>query len=176
MPRVAKLQPFDKIENVRKCTGLSSTQKLILLIIASHLGKNDFCFLSFTTLQKECCIAKRTAISDNLTALIDAEIIWKIPPSKGYKSNRYGINFEKLVTDGYHCSNLRLPDRSPTVTSLVTDGYPKRNINKSEKKVKESLLSFSQQKAQAKSPSQHIEDAIKACGGKRKIKEETILQ
>jgi hypothetical protein len=134
-----KLKPFDKIEIVRQCGQLSSTQKLILLIIASHLGKNEFCYLSYNTLQAECCLAKRNAISENLTALAKAGIISILPPSEGFKSNRYSIYFDRLVTNGYQCGNPRLPVRVPTVTSAVTDGYPNRKINKVKRNKRENL-------------------------------------
>lgn len=160
MSSLANLTPFDKIEIVRKCEGLSSTQKLILLVIATHLGKNDFAFLSLTTLQKECCLKKRTALSHNLHALIEADIVWRLPPSDGFKSNRYGINLQKLVTNGHQCSDLRLPDRSPTVTRLVTNGHPKRNINKT-KEIKKEPLSFFEQKAKGQKA---IKEIRKKCG------------
>lgn len=171
-----KLKPFDKIEIARKCTGLSSTQKLILLIIATHLGKNDFVYLSYDTLQLECSIAKRTAIADNLTALFNAGVIWILPPSDGYKSNRYGIHFDYLlknnnhcnhpklpprkslkktknkntpVTNGYQTSNQRLPEQEPTVTGVVTNGYPKRNIKKSKRNKRENPVDNLNQEAEA---------------------------
>lgn len=136
---ISKLKPFDKIEIVRKVQRLSITQKLILIIIATHVGKNEWCFVSLSTLQEECCITKRTALISNIKSLINANILWKIPPSKGFKSNRYAINFNLLVTDGHQSSDLQLLDQSPTVTRLVTVGHPKRNINKV-KEIKETLV------------------------------------
>lgn len=161
---MAVIKPFDKIEIIRKCTGLSSTQKLILLIIASHLGKQDLCYISFNTLQEECCLKKRNAVSDNLKSLIDVNILWKIPPSDGFKSNRYGINFNLLVTNGYQCGNPRLPDRYPTVTRVVTNGYPKRKINKSKEIKRANLVDKNNGKAKAENARKEI--AI-TCGFKR---------
>lgn len=141
---------FDKIEIVRKLEGITSTQKLILLVIATHLGDNEFSFPSISTLQKECCIKKRTAIIKNINELVELEFVIKLPPSNGFKSNRYSINFlqvtsnprlpvsrKSLVTDGYQLSDPRSLDQSPTVTRLVTHGHPKE-IQKQLKKIKTS--------------------------------------
>lgn len=137
MANISKLKPFDKIEIVRRITGISSTQKLILLNISTHLGKNDFCFLSLRTFQKECCIINRTNFTKNLKFLIDRKIIWKLPPGNGFKSNRYGINFNLVVSSGYHLGTLGIPVWYPQDTSVVSSQHPKRNINKIEKKIKE---------------------------------------
>lgn len=163
---MAKLRPFDKIEKVRSITGLTSTQKLLLLIIATHLGKNEFCYISITTFQEECCLKKRDAITDNLQVLIDLNLIWKLPPSKGYKSNRYGINFDLLVTVGDWTSHRRLLDQSPTVTRLVTVGDSKRNRKEIEKKLKENLVDNSNGKA--KENVEQVWDEIRQKCGIRK--------
>jgi hypothetical protein len=170
------MTPWEKIIFIRDKINLTHIQKLILLIIASHIGNNDFAYLSITTIQNECGIKKRTSVTDHLQALQEIGLITILPPSDGYSTNRYLINLTKqddeersstvtsnqqslvtdgyqqssetsnrrlpqeshehlshegkLVTDGYQGSNRRLPDWSPTVTRVVTDGYPKRNINK----------------------------------------------
>ena len=125
---MATLKPFDKINIVRQCTGLTVTQKCLLLIIATHLGKNDFAFISISTLQLESCLAKRNTIIQNLKVLIALNIVFKLSPSDGYLSNRYAINFDLLVSVGYQCSNLQGLPQSLQVTRVVPVGYPKRNI------------------------------------------------
>jgi hypothetical protein len=169
---ISKLKPFDKIEIIRKCIGMTSTQKLLLLVLSSHLGKQNFCYLSLTTLQKETCLS-RTSISDNLRLLVLSKILWQLPPSNGYKSNRYGINFELIVVQDYQCSSLGLLDQSPRTTRLVVQGYPKRKLNKIEKKKKEELLSIQDKKSKEKTADFYIGQAIKACGGVRKSNKTT---
>lgn len=132
------MTPFEKICAVRSLRGITSTQKLILLTIATHLGEKDFCYMGYTRLQQECCIAKRNAISDNLSILENKKYVEITPPSEGYKTNRYKINFDTinrsprvtsnsrlLVTEGYQTSNRRLP-------RLVTDGYSIEQLNNKE--------------------------------------------
>ena len=160
MPNLTKLTPLDKVVIIRNCIGLSVTQKSILYSIASRLGKQNFCFPSLTTLMKDSGLSKRTALVDNITALVKANIIHRISPGNGFKSNRYGINFELLVTNGYQCGNPRLLVQSPTVTSLVTDGYPKRNINKKLNEIKKEPFINEAEKAR--------EEIRKKCGLKRK--------
>lgn len=106
---MSALKPFDKINIIRKCIGFTATQKLLLLLIASHLGKNEFCFLGLRTLQKESGLSRST-ISDNIRLLIEVDVIWKLLPGDGFKSNRYGINFNKMVVLHYQCGRLRLPE------------------------------------------------------------------
>ena len=162
MSTISKLKPFDKIEIIRKCSGLSSTQKLILLVIATHLGKNEFCFLSFNTLQKECSLKNRTALSDNLTSLINVDILWKINPGPKFKSNRYGINFNLLVRDAYQCGTPRLPDQCGTRTKVVRDTYPKRNINKVKENKEELSMNKSEKALKA------IDEIRKKCNIKKR--------
>jgi hypothetical protein len=135
MTSISKLKPFHKIDIIRKCTGFTATQKLLLFIIASHLGNNEFSFLSLTTLQKETGLS-RTAITDNLRLLLLVDVIWKIDSGKKYRSNRYGINFSKLVVLDYQCSSLGLLGWSPRTTRVVVSDYPKGNI-KGSKEIKE---------------------------------------
>ena len=160
MANISKLRPFDKIEIIRKTSGLSSTQKLILLTIATHLGVAEFAYLSLSTLQKECCIKKRTALSHNLQSLIMVDIIWFLPPSDGFVCNRYGINFKKLVTNGHYAGDPRLPDRSPTVTKVVTNGHPKRKLNKI-KKIKEELSLDKSMKEKAEEAKIQLKEYVK---------------
>ena len=96
MNTIANLKPFDKIHLVRKFTGITHTQKIILLVIATHLGSNNSCYVSISTLLSECCLSKRDAITINIKKLIDLGVLFKISPSLGFKSNQYGINFHLL--------------------------------------------------------------------------------
>jgi hypothetical protein len=153
------MKPFDKIEIIRKCTGFTATQKLILLIIASHLGKNDFCFLSLSTLQKETGLSRST-LSDNLKLLMLVEVIWKLNPREKIKSNQYGINFNLLVVSHYQCSSLGLLGWSPHIIRLVVPHYPKRNL-------KEKTLDFENEETKQNAEKAR-ENIRKACGLKRK--------
>lgn len=96
METIASLKPFDKIVLVRDINFISHTQKIILFIIATHLGNNDFCWLSISTLLKECCLTRRDAVTINISVLVSAGILLKSPPRKGYKSNQYSINFNQI--------------------------------------------------------------------------------
>lgn len=149
MPSISKLKPFEKIEIIRKCSGLSILQKLLLLTIATHLGKNDYVFLSITTLQKECCVTTRTPITQNIQALIDADIIWKVAPSGKYKSNRYGINFDVLVFLKHQCGLLERLPQSFRKTRVVFRKDPKRKIKEIQKKTKGETSEIIDKKAEA---------------------------
>ncbi len=87
------MKPFDKIIKVRSLTGLSSSEKVILLILATHVGKNENCFLSLDTLAEETGIQRRHTVIKYIDRLVERRIIDRIPPSNGFKSNRYAINF-----------------------------------------------------------------------------------
>ncbi len=160
---MGKLKPFDKIEIIRRCTGITSTQKLILLTIATHLGKNDFAYVGLNTLKDECCLVKKSALTKNLSFLIDIAVLWKLPPSDGFKSNRYGINFDLLVTHGHYMGDLRSLEGSPTVTTLVTSGHPKRTINKSKRNKRENPVN----KINGKAKDEAIQEIRKLCGIRR---------
>lgn len=96
MANISKQIPFDKINKIRKATGFTSTQKLLLLTLGSHLGQNEFCWPSILTLHKETALSEST-IKENLRLLILHGIVLKLVPEKiGRDSNRYAINFEKL--------------------------------------------------------------------------------
>jgi len=138
------MNPFDKISLVREFSGIPSSQKSILLNIATHLGKNDFAFLSLSTLQKECCLT-RGNVSKNLKKLIDKELIIKMPPSQKYRSNQYSINFDALTgtetllaPKDYQNSNKTLLNQSCNITTSVAKQYPKENKEK-EKNTKKSI-------------------------------------
>jgi hypothetical protein len=160
---MAKLKPFDKIHHARITKGLSITQKCILMVIASHLGKQEFANLSLNTLQIECSINKRSCLVDNLDYLIQLDIVWKILPGSGFKSCRYGINFDLLVTVGHQTSDLRSLDQSPTVTSAVTVGHPKRKLNSFKRNLKEPLVDKINGKAKSNAESEW-EKIRKTCG------------
>jgi len=164
------MKPFEKINAVRKISGITSTQKLILLVIATHLGENDLAFLSLTTLQAECCLA-RSNISKNLNRLIELGLVLRRPPSDGFKSNRYGIAFENLDSSGtllvveqYQSSSVPVLDQYRSATKVVAEQHPKRNINNNEKKIKESTskASFPQPKETFYPHSLNITDTHKA--------------
>ena len=163
MRNIAKLKPFDKVEIVRKSTRFSIIQKLILLTICTHLGEQDFCYLSLSTLQEECCISKRSALVENLKCLIKSRVLWKISPTGKYKSNRYGIDLNLLVTNGHHTSDLRLPVRSPSVTSAVTNGHPKEPLNKIKKQERGALLQKSENKKAKERALKAIKEIKKSC-------------
>ena len=152
MNTIANLKPFDKIHLVRKFTGITHTQKIILLVIATHLGSNNSCYVSISTLLSECCLSKRDAITINIKKLIDLGVLFKISPCLGFKSNQYGINFDLLVTLGDQTSHPRLLVQSPRVTSLVTVGDPKRNLNNKLNKTKDKIVFHDPKKTKQKTP------------------------
>lgn len=143
---ISKLKPYDKIVIIRKCQGFTPTQRLILYTIATHLGNNYFCFLSLTTLQNETGLS-RSAISDNLKILIEVDVVRKMAPGEGYKSNRYAINFQLLVVLDYQCSSLGLLDYTARTTRLVVQDYPKRNINKVKESERDDPFNFFDKKS-----------------------------
>jgi hypothetical protein len=142
------LTAWEKINLVRSFDdgSINCLQKFLLLTIATHLGDNDFCFLSITTLMRECAIKKRHTVIDNLKILAELNLIQKINPSQGYRSNRYLINFSEgsplkgLLTQVVPHKDQGSPsqglDQSLTGTSVVPHRDPNRNINNIEKKIK----------------------------------------
>lgn len=137
MANITKRSPLDKIVIIRNCKNLNATQKALLYAIASRIGKNNFCYPSFTTLMIDSGIKNRTSLVENLTILENLKIIWIISPKDGYKSNRYGIDFDLLVRVAYQCSTLGALEQSATRTRLVRNAYSKGNINKKLKENKE---------------------------------------
>lgn len=160
MPKISKFQAFDKIEVIRKVTGFTPAQKLLLLLISTHLGKNNFCFLSLTTLMTESGMS-RTAVSDNLSKLAAVEVIIKLAPNEDFKSNRYGINFDLIVAQDYQCSSLGLLDQYSRTTRLVAQDYPKRKLNKHKRKLNSESLNFIDQKQEALQAKQSIKQVMK---------------
>jgi GntR family transcriptional regulator len=81
-----------------RMTGISSTQKFVLLALAKRAdddGEDSFPFLS--TIAQDCCLAKRTA-RDAITALIGFELVVKEPRYRGdgsNTSNHYRLNLNK---------------------------------------------------------------------------------
>lgn len=137
MANISKRSPLDKIVIIRKCNNLNPTLKSILYSIASRMGNNNFCYPSFSTLMIDTGIKNRTTLVENLTILENLKIIWIISPRDGYKSNRYGIDFDLLVRVAYQCSTLGALDQSATRTRLVRKAYSKGNTNKKLKENKE---------------------------------------
>lgn len=145
MENIANLTPFEKINIVRNVTGITVVQKCVLLVLVTHIGDNEWCFPSFTTLQRETCLT-RANLNINLKCLIDMGHLIKISPSDGYKSNRYAIDFGKclsvdnpkaLVSHRYQTSIAPILDQYRTDTRLVSEKYPKEQLNKKEKKNKQ---------------------------------------
>jgi Helix-turn-helix domain len=141
---MAEMTAWEKIKLVRSFDdgSISTGEKFVLFIIATHLGDNDFAWLSLSTLMTECCQA-RNNLSKNIKKLIQKGYLIRISPSDGYKSNRFKINFDKLpssetllVAKRYQTSSETLPPQVRNATSLGTKRYPNRKINISEKKVK----------------------------------------
>lgn len=165
------MTPFEKIIAIRDIENLPHAQKIILLIIATHLGENDFSFLSLETLQKKCGLAKPN-LTSNINKLISHGYLDRLHPSDGYKSNRYFINFSTVcqlrsiasngalpVTERNPSSNGALPHQSRSVTPPVTERYPKRNIKEIKRNIKEERA----QKARSSpSPSFYDQNKIKS--------------
>lgn len=143
--------PWQKISFIQNFDDgqITSTEKFVLFILTLHLGKNEFCFPSLTTLMRECCLA-RDKICNNIKKLIKRGYLRKLPPGDGFRSNRYVVDFEVmasseglLVAKGYHTSSERLPEGLRKATRLVAKGYPNRNIKEKEKKDKREEPFFS---------------------------------
>lgn len=81
--------------NPRQCN-LNSNQKLILMILASHIGSNEQWIIKRTELAKECGMCL-TVFKDNLRVLIANKIIiiGKIITKEGWQS-AYKINKEVI--------------------------------------------------------------------------------
>ena len=149
---------FEKINFVRGFDdgSITTSEKFVLFIITTHLGDNDFAFLSLTTLMRECC-QSRGVISKNIQKLVNKGYLIKINPSDGYKSCRFAVDFDVLdncerllvperyqetstesvlVRKAYHTSTESVPDQYGKRTSLVRKAYPNRKINAFEKKDK----------------------------------------
>lgn len=156
MDNITKLTPLDKIMVVRNAIGLNTTQKSILYSIASRLGKQNFCYPSLSTLMIDCGLSKRSALTKNLDILVNLRILLRINPSNGFKSNRYGIDFKVLVTYGHQASDFRSLVQSPTVTTLVTVGHPKRNRKEKLKEIKEEPSAITSKAEEAKAEIRRI--------------------
>lgn len=145
---------FDKINFVRSFDdgNITPSQKLILLVIATHLGDNDFVFLSLTTFMQECCLT-RTNASSNLKKLINCGYLIKLPPSDGFRSCRFLIDFKKLastktvlVPEQYLTSTGTVLDQYRNSTTLVPEQYPNRKIKLFKRKIKEKTRAQDAQK------------------------------
>lgn len=120
---MAELNAFEKIVLVRELHGITHTQKLILLILATHIGGHDSYCISLTTFQKECCISSRHNVTDNLQILKDMKIIKVVTPYKHDKSFRYAIDFAYLARyrKGTSTAKELVPERNQTGTAEEPD-------------------------------------------------------
>lgn len=135
------MTPWDKVIAIRNLRNMPHVQKIILFVIATHLGNNNFAYPSLTTLQEECGLA-RDNLSSNLNKLINSGYIQKLPPLlPKIKSNRYIVNFsvfcqeqsttssgKLLVVKNYQSSSAPLLDQEWSTTSLVVEHYPKEQL------------------------------------------------
>ncbi len=165
---------FDKINLVRAFNDgeMSGVEKSILAVISTHLGDNNFVFLSISTLIHETCYTRQTIIQ-NINKLIKRGYITKISPSEGYKSNRYSINLELIASLGgrpvYQLDHPSLAARLPQSSSHTGAVYlldPNRKINASLKEKENARAknerqkpSFSSFKSEKQSKSQREIDA-----------------
>lgn len=157
----ALLSIWDKIKIVRDFddTYISSSEKCILLTITTHIGANDFAFLSLTKLMKECC-QSRGVLNENIKRLVNRGYLIKLLPSEKFRSCQFSIPFENLT--GSVAVLVRLPnhpstDSEPTWfgsrTTMVRQPNPKEHIKLLEKKVKEKpKSSFSDPEEQKPDP------------------------
>ena len=127
------MKPFQKIVLTRQVSGISSTQKLILLLIATHIGNNEFAFISLDTLMEESCIKKRTSIVEGLNILSELELIIKLEPSNGYKSSRYGLNF-KTITNNVRSSQEKIKQEKKIKNQIRNEKLKQMRINKAKNK------------------------------------------
>lgn len=145
MQNISKLKPFDKINIVRKCTGFTPAQKLLLLIFSTHLGEHDLCNPSLSTLMIESGMA-RTAVTSNIAKLQAVDVLIKKSPSRNSRSNQYAINFKLLVAQDYQCSSLGLLEWYSRTTRLVAQDYPKEQLKQIKTKEREPFAIKSQKK------------------------------
>lgn len=149
------MNSFDRLAIVRSFNDgiITTSQKSLLFIIASHLGENNFAFVSLETLSHEAALVKDKVVL-NLKKMLNLGYINKLPPSDGYKSNRYSINMELIATSSQkqpvaksnRSSSQKQLDQELKATSEVANSYPKeieRNIKKyKEREEPLSLSSF----------------------------------
>lgn len=91
------MNAFEKIVVVRAMRGISYIQKLIMLTLVTHIGEHDSYCVSITTLQKECCIASRSTITENIQKLIKYQLLEILSPRTKDRSQRYMINFTSIT-------------------------------------------------------------------------------
>lgn len=96
MSNISSIKPIRKISLARIHLDIPKTAKLVLLVIATHLGKNQFAFVSTRTLLKECEMRSKNQLDKIINLLVAYGLLVKLPPIKGYKSNRYSINFDLI--------------------------------------------------------------------------------
>jgi len=182
---------FEKIIAVRKLENINSTHKLILLVIATHIGQNEYAFPSIPTLAKECCLSERRIYS-NIKELSELGLLVKLKSDGKFKSNRYALNLSTPLTERHPDGKSPLteshytPDVSSgypcrSVTPPLTERHPKENINNNEKKKKEKTQTFfsdepEKQKREAEKlkqerEAQRLEDQRQKEFGKQKIRE-----
>lgn len=173
MDSIDTLKPYDKIVAVREIKFLSSTQKFILMTMATHLGSNIECWLSLTTIKEECCLADSHTVINSIRGMIRIGILHKREANHQYKCNQYAIDFDQIsyynklikykpsVVDNLHWL-VGLPHKCSVATTLASVyttpdwwGYHTRvvglphtkvNINKNENKEKGEKSIFEQDK------------------------------
>lgn len=152
------MKPFDKIVAVRNLAGITSVQKVILLTIATHLGEHEITFVSTRTLQRECCIAGPQNLQANLHVLSRLGVLTIHSPNENFKTNQYEIHFDRIkeliekshaangalaLTESKQAANGALAGCLRSVSGVLTERYPKRNINKNKKNEKGAARVFS---------------------------------
>jgi DNA-binding MarR family transcriptional regulator len=123
---------------------MTGGEKSLLTILTSHLGDNDFCWVSLKTLCREACLTRMSVIA-NLNALELRGYVKKLPPGDGYNSNRYIVNLEvihRLVEKLYPVEKLYIRGRDTRLGgySNYTGGVefldPNKKLIGSEKEIK----------------------------------------
>lgn len=166
------LNGMDKIALIRGTKlKIKPVFKLILIIIASHMGKKHRAMISTRRLMNECDISSSRAIDKYINKLCETGLLYKIPPSDGFKTNRYEIDFNLIQkisngllplwernggvpTGGTHCS----PFEAKTGFTVLPIG---ERIDKALKTNKEKTTLFESEGEKARA---EIRDKLKNVG------------
>ncbi len=108
-----------------RLTGLSSTEKLVLIALADQSDEEGYCWPSVATIAERTCLADRS-VQRSIQSLVDRGIL-TVDKSKGGRTNSYliqanGDTVTPLSTNG----DTQSPRHSDTVT--VTHSHPRQAV------------------------------------------------
>jgi len=103
---------FKHLNAAFNCSGLSVGEKLVLVALSNHANQKGFCFPSYSTLARECCMNRRSVMRI-VRKLEDFKLIKR---KKRYPSNGYQV----LVTLCHHL----VTQTTQVVTLCASPGDP----------------------------------------------------